>query len=56
MKIGPSALPWSKGWLVPEEMSRQQIQRLVKAFAEAAVRADKVFFSEEYSACGCLCR
>lgn len=52
----PSALPVSEGWLVPNEMSTDDIRRVVQAFADAARRADEAGFGvvEVHSAHGYL--
>ncbi|MFO0758131.1 MAG: bifunctional salicylyl-CoA 5-hydroxylase/oxidoreductase [Byssovorax sp.] len=42
--IGPSALPFDKGWPAPREMTRADMDRIVEAFAAAARRADAAGF------------
>ncbi|KAI5996150.1 hypothetical protein EDD15DRAFT_2250703 [Pisolithus albus] len=39
---GPSTVPWDENFPSPKEMSKEQIKRVVVAFAEAAKRALKV--------------
>ncbi|GAC1619758.1 MAG: NADH:flavin oxidoreductase/NADH oxidase [Nevskia sp.] len=38
--VAPSALAWGEGWPVPEALDEAGLARIVKAFADAAVRAD----------------
>ncbi len=42
--VGPSALPADEGWLVPRELTAEEIGDIVAAFGEAAARADQVGF------------
>jgi anthraniloyl-CoA monooxygenase len=42
--LGPSALPFAKGWQVPQEMTTADLARVRHAFVEAAVRADEAGF------------
>lgn len=53
----PSAIPFKEGWLVPKEMSRDDIKAIVKAFADAAVRSLEAGFQvvEIHGAHGYLC-
>ncbi len=37
--VGPSAIPFDKGHQVPKALSEQEVQGVVRAFAEAAARA-----------------
>lgn len=37
--VGPSAIPYSEGWAFPRELSVEEIQGLVRRFAESAKRA-----------------
>ncbi|KIK11866.1 hypothetical protein PISMIDRAFT_689989, partial [Pisolithus microcarpus 441] len=39
---GPSTLPWNENFPSPKEMSKEQIKKVVVAFAETAKRALKV--------------
>jgi 2,4-dienoyl-CoA reductase-like NADH-dependent reductase (Old Yellow Enzyme family) len=40
--VAPSALPFAEGWHVPHELSVQEIQGVVDAFAAAAQRAKRI--------------
>lgn len=42
--IGPSAVPFDKGWLMPHEMTRGDMERTRDAFVAAALRAEKAGF------------
>ena len=42
--LGPSAIGFTDGWLVPHEATLAEIERLVEAFALAAKRADEAGF------------
>lgn len=37
--VAPSAIQWSEGYAVPKELTVEEIQGLVKGFADAAVRS-----------------
>lgn len=52
----PSALPYADGWPLPEEMSEDDIARVIAAFGDAAARAAKAGFKviEVYAAHGFL--
>lgn len=39
--VGASSIPWSETFYVPTELSKEEIQKVVKAFAVAAKRADE---------------
>ncbi|MDH4094955.1 MAG: NADH:flavin oxidoreductase/NADH oxidase [Betaproteobacteria bacterium] len=40
--VAPSALPFAEGWHVPHELTAQEIQGVVDAFAAAAQRAKRI--------------
>lgn len=40
--FGPSAIAWGEGWCVPREMNVEDIDRVVKAFGDAAKRAREI--------------
>jgi len=40
--VAPSALPYDEGWMVPRELDREGIDRIVQRFREAAVRAGEI--------------
>ena len=42
--VGPSALPADEGWLVPRELSADEISDIVKAFGQAAARSHDAGF------------
>ena len=42
--VGPSAVPHAEGWIVPRALTREGIERVVKAFVDAARRAVKAGF------------
>lgn len=42
--VGPSALPHAPDWLTPREMTETDIQNTIKAFGDAAKRADAAGF------------
>ncbi|GGH43038.1 bifunctional salicylyl-CoA 5-hydroxylase/oxidoreductase [Microbacterium album] len=42
--VGPSALPYKEGSVVPRELTRADMDALTREFAEAAVRADSAGF------------
>jgi len=42
--VAPSAVPFSAGWHVPEELDKAGMQRVLAAFAQAAGRANRVGF------------
>ena len=54
--LAPSPLPFSDGWPLPRELTREEIAGLVRAFAEAAERAKRIGFDalEFHSAHGYL--
>jgi 2,4-dienoyl-CoA reductase-like NADH-dependent reductase (Old Yellow Enzyme family) len=39
--LGPSAIPWSEGYATPQELSIAEIKNLIRAFGDAAARAEK---------------
>lgn len=41
---GASAVPWNENSLIPHELTKDEIQQLIKAFGEAAIRAEKAGF------------
>jgi NADPH2 dehydrogenase len=42
--VAPSALPFDRGWAVPDALDDAAIDRVVHAFAQSALRADRVGF------------
>ncbi len=54
--VAPSAIPYADGWPTPAEMSEDDIQRVIAAFASASERAVKAGFKliEIYAAHGFL--
>ncbi|MBN3524635.1 NADPH dehydrogenase NamA [Paenibacillus apiarius] len=42
--IAPSAIPFSEDYALPEEMTQENIRRTIKAFADAARRAEEAGF------------
>ena len=42
--IAPSAIPFSEDYALPEEMTQEDIRRTIKAFADAARRAEEAGF------------
>ncbi len=42
--IGPSAIPYDKGWNMPKPLDAKEIARLVEFFARAAKRAERAGF------------
>lgn len=54
--IAPSAIPYADGWPTPDEMSEEDIQRVIRSFGEAARRAFEAGFKiiEIYAAHGFL--
>ena len=40
--VGPSPLPAGKGWLVPREMTQDDIDQVIADFVAAAIRADRI--------------
>ncbi|MEM8744947.1 MAG: NADH:flavin oxidoreductase/NADH oxidase [Pseudomonadota bacterium] len=54
--IAPSAVPYADGWPTPDEMSEDDIKRVVSAFGDAARRAHEAGFKvlEVYAAHGFL--
>ncbi|TBU40069.1 FMN-linked oxidoreductase [Dichomitus squalens] len=42
--VGPSAVPYADGWIVPKELTKEGIKKIVTAFVNAAKRAVKAGF------------
>lgn len=42
--VGPSALPYRKGWHCPKEMTQAELDRVKQAFVDATVRAQRAGF------------
>ncbi len=42
--VGPSPIPFDSGYPAPKELSREEIQQIVRCFADAAVRASEAGF------------
>jgi 2,4-dienoyl-CoA reductase-like NADH-dependent reductase (Old Yellow Enzyme family) len=44
LPVGPSAVPYGKGWPVPHELTRCEIQSVIGAFGSAAARCEAAGF------------
>jgi hypothetical protein len=42
--LGASAIPWDDGYLTPQELTKDQIKKLIQDFVDATIRADKLGF------------
>jgi hypothetical protein len=42
--LGASALQWGEGYITPQELSKEQIKKLIQDHVDATIRAEKLGF------------